>query len=235
MNPLLTNIRAVVFDAGGTLFFPKTEIHLIYADIGKLHGSTLSAEVIGERYRAAFQRRVASDDRWGWQTSEEIERQRWRAVVAEVFSEMADTNACFETLFQHFAKPEVWELAPDAAATLRALAEHGLQLAIASNFDHRLHTIVAGHPALKAIQHVVVSSEVGWRKPAKGFFDAVCARVGQPAEQILFVGDDRSNDYEGARAAGMRAVLLDPERRHPDFESIRFLSDLTTGKAGSVT
>jgi FMN phosphatase YigB (HAD superfamily) len=49
---------------------------------------------------------------------------------------------------------------------------------------------------------------VGWRKPAGQFFAAVCAAVGLPAGRVLHVGDDAANDYDGALAAGLQAVLL---------------------------
>jgi putative hydrolase of the HAD superfamily len=60
---------------------------------------------------------------------------------------------------------------------------------------------------------MVISSEVGWRKPSPHFFDAVCRQVGLSPEQVLFVGDDRDNDYLGALAFGCRAVLLDAAGR----------------------
>jgi putative hydrolase of the HAD superfamily len=65
---------------------------------------------------------------------------------------------------------------------------------------------------LNPLRDLVISSEVGWRKPAPAFFDAIIRAVDVPASQILFVGDDLGNDYEGAETASMRAVLLDPRR-----------------------
>ncbi len=56
---------------------------------------------------------------------------------------------------------------------------------------------------------IVVSSEVGWRKPAGEFFHALGQEVGAAPEKIVFVGDDPVNDYGGARAAGLSAVLFD--------------------------
>jgi putative hydrolase of the HAD superfamily len=69
--------------------------------------------------------------------------------------------------------------------------------------------VVAGLPALNPLSDLVISSEVGWRKPAPAFFDELMRRVEARASQILFVGDDLVNDYEGARAAGMEAILCD--------------------------
>jgi putative hydrolase of the HAD superfamily len=48
-------------------------------------------------------------------------------------------------------------------------------------------------------------------------FTAVCRSVALPPEQILYVGDDRRNDCEGASAAGLQAVLFDPREKHKAF------------------
>ena len=46
---------------------------------------------------------------------------------------------------------------------------------------------------------------------------------------VLYVGDDRRNDYDGATAAGMRAVLFDPVGQMNDLSSIRNLRDILAG------
>jgi putative hydrolase of the HAD superfamily len=86
---------------------------------------------------------------------------------------------------------------------------------LASNYDARLHGVLAGLPTLSIITHVVISSEVGWRKPAPAFFARVCQDVALPAGHVLYVGDDLANDYAAAGAAGLRAVLFDPENQAP--------------------
>jgi putative hydrolase of the HAD superfamily len=56
---------------------------------------------------------------------------------------------------------------------------------------------------------------VGVRKPGAGFFREAGRVANCDVSQVLFVGDDYGNDYEGATAAGMPAVLLDPYGRYP--------------------
>ena len=93
---------------------------------------------------------------------------------------------------------------------LRRLTQRGFVLGTASNYDSRLHRVIVGKSELSPIQHVIISSEVGWRKPAAEFFAAVCRTVGFPADQILFVGDALINDVQGAQAAGLKAVWFNP-------------------------
>jgi putative hydrolase of the HAD superfamily len=144
------------------------------------------------------------------------EAARWRSIVYEVLDDVPDPEACFRTLYDHFARPESWRADPDAAATLDELARRGYRLGIASNFDRRLKGVAAAIPALRpAADDPVISSEVRWRKPAPQFFAELRRRVGLPRGQILLVGDDWVNDYQGGRAAGLPVVLFDPRGRHP--------------------
>ena len=98
---------------------------------------------------------------------------------------------------------------------------------MASNYDSRLHKVMAGKPELRPIQHVIISAEVGWRKPAAEFFAAVCRIVGLQAGQILYVGDDLVNDVRGAQAAGLRAIWFRQNRTDSASQiSINQLSEL---------
>ena len=151
---------------------------------------------------------------------------RWQSIVAEVLDDVSDLAACFRTLYDHFARPESWRVDPDAPPALREIARRGLAIGVCSNFDHRLRGLVAAMPELADIHHVVISSEVGWKKPAAGFFAEVARTVGMPPQSILIVGDDAVNDYEGARAAGLPALLLDPHARAATAERITRLRDL---------
>ncbi|MGH9398736.1 MAG: HAD-IA family hydrolase, partial [Thermoanaerobaculia bacterium] len=64
-------------------------------------------------------------------------------------------------------------------------------------------------------------------KPDPEIFRRACARVGVPPQEALHVGDSLAEDYEGARAAGLSAVLLDRHGLHPEFtDRIATLADL---------
>jgi putative hydrolase of the HAD superfamily len=210
MEPLSScSVRAIFFDAVGTLIHPEPRAPDVYAAVGRRFGSSLSPEIIQARFKNAFQREEEADRASGLRSSEGHERSRWRRIVAEVLYDV-DETACFAELFAHFARPESWRCDPQAETVLRELTNQGFLLGMASNFDSRLRGVVAGRPELAQLRHLVISSEVGWRKPAPAFFEAIAGLVALPPERILYVGDDRENDFEGARAAGMRALLYEP-------------------------
>jgi putative hydrolase of the HAD superfamily len=133
-----------------------------------------------------------------------------------VLSDVDDDAACFEALFAHFARPESWRCDPSAEFVLRHLTALGLTVGVASNFDSRLRRVLAGLPELKLLSHVIISSDVGWRKPSPAFFESMIREVHQWAGSILYVGDEFENDCQGARAAGINALLFDPKARHDD-------------------
>ncbi|MCS7046519.1 MAG: HAD-IA family hydrolase, partial [Gemmataceae bacterium] len=129
---------------------------------------------------------------------------------AEVLDDVPDAEACFQELYTHFSRAEAWRVEPAAAALLADLRRRGLRLGLASNYDARLRTVIAGLPVLAPLEHVLISSEVGWRKPAPEFFAAVCGQVRLPPDEVLYIGDDPENDVAAAGAAGLHARLAVP-------------------------
>jgi putative hydrolase of the HAD superfamily len=100
-----------------------------------------------------------------------------------------------------------------ALAALRAL---GSPLGIVSNFDSRVLRILEGLDLARWFESVTLSSQVGATKPAGAIFARALAHHGVDAARALHVGDSPAEDYEGARAAGLRAALIDRSGRHAD-------------------
>ncbi len=220
-------VRAVVFDAVGTLIHPDPPAPVVYAEVGRRWGSQHRREEIAARFDAAFRRQEELDEKAGWRTSEVREYDRWRAIVGDVLDDVKEGDVCFQELFAHFGRPTAWRCDPDAAAVLGHLAGDGLFLALASNYDGRLRQVVVGRPELASVSQIMTSSELGWRKPAKEFFVAVCKRLGLSPAEVLYVGNDRANDYIGATTAGLHALLLDPvDRSSEDAKRIASLVEL---------
>jgi putative hydrolase of the HAD superfamily len=205
-------VRAVFFDAVGTLIYPNPPAVEVYLAVARRLGSSLSLSTISSRFAAAFRRQEEFDHARRLRTDETREHSRWRAIVGEVLDDVSDPERCFQELYTHFATPGAWLCSPGAAEILNSLAGRGYVLGIASNFDHRLRGVAMGLSPLRPVRHLVISSEVGWRKPAPEFFDAVCRSVGMWPEEVLYVGDDQTNDVEGAKAVGMPAVLVAPKQ-----------------------
>ncbi len=204
--------QCLAFDAVGTIIHPTPSAAEVYYCLARRYGSQLSAEEIAGRFRTAFrvseQGDVTAEPGQGHTTSEAREELRWRQIVASVIDDIADTDRCFSDLFAHFARPASWSCFDDVPETISRFQAAGYRLAIASNFDSRLHAVCNGMASLRAIELRIISSEVGCRKPGRLFFAALVARAGCHAGDVLMIGDDRANDVEGARAAGLEAILI---------------------------
>lgn len=207
----MLRVRKVFFDAVGTLLFPHPSPLEVYAAVGRDAGLHLPIEQLRARYQAAFRQEEERDRQQQWLTSEERERDRWRAIVAATLAGVPDVDACFERLWHHFAQPLAWQVPSEAEPLLITLHRLGYSLGLASNFDQRLFHVVQGQPALALLREaVIISSQVGFRKPSPRFFAAL-------GPESLYVGDDISNDYEGAKSAGLPAILFDPQDRSPQI------------------
>ncbi|MBI1313949.1 HAD-IA family hydrolase [bacterium] len=206
----------VVFDAVGTLIDPSPDVATVYHRVGCAYGSRMSRDEVRVRFRAAFRRTEASERSRasGMSTCEADEVERWKQIVAEVFDDLppAVADDCFRELFEHFARPTAWTCFEDVAPTIAVLRERELNIAVASNFDSRLHTVCDGLPPLDEIAVRVVSSEVGFNKPSSGFYAAVLRLADASPDEALVVGDDAINDVQGAEQAGIRGVLIDRGR-----------------------
>jgi putative hydrolase of the HAD superfamily len=219
--------RAVVFDAVGTLIFPAPGAPAVYAAFAARHGVRCDAGIIRGRMIAAYAAEENADRSAGWLTSESREVERWRRIVAASLPDLEDPEACFRELFEHFAKPEAWTVNPDAGDVFTALLARGIVIALASNYDERLRRMMAGRPELDPLaERVIISSEIGHRKPSSRFFEAVLGAVGDEPDGVVYVGDDHENDYRGALGAGLRAVLFDDQDRFPEAVRIRRLAEL---------
>jgi putative hydrolase of the HAD superfamily len=221
------SVRAVFFDAIGTLLAPAVHPARTYVEAARRYGAELSDAVVRERFITAFQREEEVDEQAGWRVDEAREHQRWRRIVATCLREVADLEACFRDLWEHFSRPAAWRPHPEAARVLGELQGRGVVVGIASNFDARLLSVLEGIVELSLVRgRCVISSLAGFRKPAPQLFQAVVVCANSPAESVLFVGDQPRNDVAGARAAGLRGVLYDPEGDGGGADAIRNLRSL---------
>ena len=220
--------RAVLFDAVGTLLHPEPPAPVAYARTAARYGLDLSPAEVRGRFVAAYRDEEAADAGGEWLTSEARERERWHRIVTRTLAGVSDPDAVYASLFDHFAKPSAWRLDPGVERALNALRHRGLLLGVGSNYDERLWPVLSGFPELRPLlDRVFISAAVGVRKPGAGFFRAAVATVACAPAGVLFVGDDLENDYAGATAAGLPALLLDPDGRHPEVpHRIASLGDL---------
>lgn len=218
LHPSLDGARACLFDAGGTLIHP---------DWPRLAG--LAAESCGRTFEAAELERAfgemllafnAEAQRPGYTKAADQARPHWtfrRAYRSLGLSDEACEQAIARLDAAH-AERHVWcGPDPDAARVLEELRRRGLRLAVISNTeDGRLADALAAAGLADRFDLLVDSHLVGASKPDAAIFRYALERLGVGAGEAAFVGDSYAHDALAARAAGLRAVLLDPLDRHPE-------------------
>lgn len=212
-------VRAVFFDAGATLLHADPPVEEVYVREFRADGSGCSPEEIRsallETWREIKEKRFA--DRYGGVSGE---REFWKAFTDRARFHLDGgevSTECFASLVRHFLEPRSWSLFPDVLPALDALRERGCPLAVVSNWDSSLPDLLAAHDLARRFSAVLVSARERTGKPAPEIFHRACARLGVTPEEALHVGDSLEEDFEAARAAGLRAVLLDRTGRHPEI------------------
>ena len=208
-------IRAIFFDAAGTLFYLTKTVGDHYSYVGREIGLHLDAQQLENAFHAACKqmpRRPAIDgprenDDKGW----------WHELVGRVFDQLApslselDRDNFFEVAYEHFAEAGVWELYPEVPEVLDKLRPH-FELAVISNFDGRLRLILQHLGISKYFAHVFISSELGADKPDPEIFRRALNLMHLNTDDVLHVGDDRERDWQAATAAGLSVFRLDRPR-----------------------
>lgn len=99
---------------------------------------------------------------------------------------------------------------PEAPAALDLLRRLGLRLAVVSNSNGTIARILESLDLARRLDVVVDSGVVGFEKPDPRIFQHAATALGVGPDEAVHVGDLYSVDVMGARAAGVRAILLDP-------------------------
>lgn len=126
-------------------------------------------------------------------------------------------------LYDAFAHAGAWEVYPEVREVLGRLRRAGLRLVVVSNWDERLPGLLRELELEGFFDSLALSQFEGVAKPSPALFRVALRRLRLPPGRVLHVGDSQRLDYEGARAAGMQALLL---RRDGESADLRSLDDL---------
>jgi len=196
-------IRAVSFDVGGTLIEPWPSVGHVYAGVAGRFGITgIEPEHLNRQFAIAWKARREFD----------YSREAWRELVNHAFAGLSPdppNAACFDAMYEVFATVDPWHVFGDVRPTLAAVRARGWKLAIVSNWDERLRPLLRKLDLCECFDAIIISHEASFTKPAQAIFQCAAAALNLPAETILHIGDSRAEDFDGARAAGMRSLLLD--------------------------
>jgi len=240
-------ITAVLLDIGGVITTPD---HDMLRRGLEGSGATPSTAALDRSHYAG----VSALDA-GFLATGTVDWRQYDAAVARAAG-VAEERVPDAIVTLHAAWQQVggWHrIVPGSLEGLRQLAETGVSLGVVSNADGtvadqlvaaRVCQVGEGHGVSVAV--VVDSTAVGVEKPDPRIFGFALDALGVSAEEqcnVVHVGDTIYADVEGARAAGLRPLHLDPYGDCPappeDHEHVRSLADVaqlvlrSAGSAGS--
>lgn len=226
MHNNLKGIRALFFDAGGTL------IHLDSPYICALLRDQFGIEAAIDQFphaQSLAMQRVAQLVSEGNGSTEQLKDQFYGVLLPRIGVPQEKLPAATECLLKLAKAEMLWRRTEEATpAVLARLRERGLRLAVVSNSDGRIENAFAQAGLTEYFDFFIDSFLVGVEKPDPRIFHLALEKAGVSAPEAAYVGDLYAVDVLGARQAGLLPVLYDPYRLSPDDDCVRIgsLGDL---------
>jgi putative hydrolase of the HAD superfamily len=204
--------RAVFLDALGTL----VELEPPWISLR----DRVPAEVSDERLRKALRAEMAYYRDHAHEGRDEASLADLRARCATLVSDKLGIEITVDELVEAIR----FDPYPDAIPALRELHERGLRLVAVSNWDCSLPTVLERCGLGDLLDGAVSSAVAGARKPDPAIFEPALELAGCAPEEALHVGDTAEEDVAGARAAGIRPLLID-RGNGGDISSLREIDE----------
>lgn len=205
-------LEAVLFDVDFTIAKPGPLLGPEgYRDAGERFGLVLDPE----RYTEARAAAVADLEHHPELEHDEAIWVRFTEdIVRGMGGEGERVRAVAEAITEGWLHADNFELYEDALPVLELLRRSGMKIGLVSNTSRDLDAFIR-HFALD-VDAWISSGTHGKVKPSPTIFRAALALLEVEPEAAAMVGDSLLDDIEGARALGMRALLLDRDGRYPE-------------------
>jgi putative hydrolase of the HAD superfamily len=195
----------VFFDVGGTLMHFNVEPSAMFARIVREQGVEVAPDAL---YRAMREVEATAPDLSGAEAKSEVDY--WRAYDAMILRKVGTqpTEALLDEIARRFRTDLTFELYPESVPVLEALKERGFPLGVISNASHGIIGDLERVGVTRFFDHIVYSQQVGCAKPDARIFREALGRFAVDAGSTWHIGDNVVADVEGARAVGIRPVLV---------------------------
>jgi putative hydrolase of the HAD superfamily len=213
-------IDTVFLDAGGVLVFPNWD--RVATALGR-HGVTVGGAAL-----AAVELAAKHEVDTGAAGESDLVR-GWR-VFGRVFARAGVTDAtaidaAIGDLQAYHAEFNLWETVPaDVVPALRRMRAMGCKLVVVSNANGRMRVALDRVGIGPHVDLVLDSFEERVEKPDPRIFQLALERIGSSIDTTVHVGDLFHTDVVGARAAGLRPILLDRGNLYGDYDCERIAS-----------
>lgn len=218
----MNGIRAILFDAGGTL---------IHID-GERVCTAAGVPWIAERFREAESAAVSEVRAFILAHPDTKDAERLPFYLDCMLSGLgleepgARREAARRVAGEH-QRANLWSRpGRGAAETLAELSARGYRLGVISNADGRVRALLEAAGVSPFLEFVVDSAEVGVEKPDARIFLAATERLGLAPAACAYVGDIYEIDVEGSRRAGLHPILIGEGHAPETVRRVAHLPDL---------
>jgi putative hydrolase of the HAD superfamily len=222
-------ITTIFFDVGGTLIHPDMmrlaaplvahvrpgEAHLAAAERAAKHAYKPGAPAgaAGELAAAPAAGRdgqIQDHPAAGGGHAGPVNRSYWRIYFEALLDALGCGQELLPELTSRAGNSDYWSLADPAAGPALENLQGRYGLGVISNADGHIDRVLRRAGLFGFFAAIADSGSLGFEKPDPRIFHAALQQMHARPEQSLYVGDVYAVDYEGARNAGMPAVLVDP-------------------------
>ncbi len=226
-------LDVVFFDLGGTLIDMSVSRESVWTETLSRHGADVEVETLTRTLRKAdrdldeaFADIRGMDEGAFWKIYDaEVVRSLGLEIDPEEIE--ADLSASFDKIMPD---ESLWKDYPDTKPTLDDLAGRDIEVGLISNATDLARRVLRRLDMEKYFDPIIISSEIGHRKPEREIFDIALNEAGAAPSRTLYIGDKYAVDVKGANRAGMNTVLIDRGNVFPDASCVRIpdLSALRT-------
>jgi putative hydrolase of the HAD superfamily len=217
----LNSIRAILFDAGGTLIHVDGER---FCEAAGIIGADAS-------FAAAENAAVAAVARWARSNPASTDAERLPLFLDTLLAGLgvppeARASAARRVIAEH-RKSNLWSRAyGDAPSALSSLTARGYRLGVISNADGRVRGLLDQAGLSPFFELILDSAEVGLEKPHPRIFLTATERLRLAPQACAYIGDIYEIDFLGARRAGLEAILIGPGIAPEGVTRVRNLTEL---------
>ncbi len=204
--------KAIIFDYIGTLVncrnYTMDESKL------KLHKSLVAEgfDIDKDKFLCAYDLAHEKYRKVRYEQLREVTNAVWVAEALcnlgfKVTADDVRVKAALNVFFQDFI--DTLELREDAKKLVEQ-SEEQCKVALISNFTHApvIYKSIRVVGISEFFNVIVVSEEVGWRKPSAKIFQDALNRLQIKAHEAVYIGDSPNEDIKGANMAGLKTVFV---------------------------
>ncbi|EAW33395.1 HAD family hydrolase [Lyngbya sp. PCC 8106] len=208
--------QVIFLDAVGTLFGVRDSVGAVYAKLANQFGVIAEPNSLNQAFFQKFATSpIMAFPEKSLEEIPQLEFEWWELIAINtfkqvgLFKEFEDFSEFFKVLYAYFETDEPWFVYPDVQPMLKQWQNQGIELGVLSNFDSRLYPVLEALNLAEYFNSVTISTHVGAAKPDPKIFTIALQKHQCSPEKVVHIGDSFKADYQGAKAAGIRGILID--------------------------